>query len=140
MCALAGAQPREVAGFPDGPGKDNFELICSSCHSPTHVLTKELNKAEWTEMVIGMLLEEDVSQKEKDAIIAYLAANYPRTVNVNKASAAELQKALEISATEAQAIVAYRQANGTFKTTADMEKIPGWNSARIEPIRKRIQF
>jgi competence protein ComEA len=138
--AFAAGQQREVPGFPEGPGKDTFERVCSLCHSPTHVLTKEYNKAEWTEMVVGMLVGEEVSKPDQEAIINYLTAGYPKKVNINKAPAADLEKILEIGPAEAQAIVAYRTANGAFKTASDLEKIPGWNSAKIEAIRKRIQF
>ncbi len=47
------------------------------------------------------------------------------SVNINTATAAELQKLHGIGASKAQAIVDYRKAHGAFKNTDDIVNVPG---------------
>ena len=46
-------------------------------------------------------------------------------VNINTATAAELETLPRIGPTMAQRIVEYRQANGPFKTVEDIQNVPG---------------
>jgi competence protein ComEA len=135
------AATAEAQSFPDGPGKEAFVAICSSCHDPTHVLDKQLTKAEWQAKVLEMLQEEtDVTQADQDAIVAYLAKNFPKKVNANKALAKEIASVLELSDKDAEAIVQYRTEKGDFKTLDDLKKVPGLDVAKIEGIKQRIEF
>lgn len=47
------------------------------------------------------------------------------SVNINTATAAELQKLHGIGAAKAQAIVDYRKAHGEFKNATDLVSVPG---------------
>lgn len=54
-------------------------------------------------------------------------------VNVNTATAEEISKALSgIGLAKAQAIVAYREANGAFKQASDLTKVKGIGEKTIE--------
>src|SRR5438132_5210895 len=67
--------------LPDGPGKDLVETICSECHEPTKVIGQQRTKIEWQLKVTEMLQEDpDVTQAERDTIINYLAAHFPKKV------------------------------------------------------------
>ncbi len=59
-------------------------------------------------------------------------------VNINTASADLLEKLPGIGPTTAQAIVAYRDANGPFITIEDLLKIPGIGPNTLEEIRGLI--
>lgn len=84
------------------------------------------------------------SDEEIDQVIDYLATNFSKSaakkVNVNKASAAELAAALDISAADAAAIVSYRGEKGSFKKLEDVTKVPGIDSKRIEAAKDRLEF
>src|SRR5215470_10927869 len=85
--------------FPESPGKDTFESVCSLCHSPTAVMGKQWTRSQWESKIIEMLQEEtDVTAKERDAILDYLSANFKPggKIYINKASAKDLAPALEI--------------------------------------------
>jgi competence protein ComEA len=70
--------------FPDGPGKDVFLAVCSSCHDPAHVIGKRWDKTQWTAKVLEMLQEEpDVTQANREAIIEYLAKNFGPAAKTN---------------------------------------------------------
>jgi competence ComEA-like helix-hairpin-helix protein len=127
--------------LPEGPGKELVEVICSSCHDTVRITTKHWSKTEWAAKVLEMLQEEtDVTQPERDRIVEYLAKSFPKLVNVNKASAKDLETALSLTTKESEAIVQYRQDHGDFKSAADLRKVPGIDPAKIEAIKDRVEF
>jgi len=139
LVLLAGAAAAQ--SLPDGPGKDLVESICSACHEPTRVIGKQWTKAEWQDKVLEMLQEEpDVTQAERDKIVDYLARNFFKKVNINKASAKDLESGLEISTRDAEAIVHDREQNGNFKTLADLKRVGGLDTAKIESRKDHLEF
>lgn len=147
---LAGAARSESAHaaaqaqyFPDGPGKDIFLSVCSLCHEPSAVATKQWSEKQWDLKVTEMLQEEpDVTAEERAAIVKYLAANFkPLTrVSINRVPAAIIASALGISATEAEAIVRDRQEKGAFKSHEDLKRVPGLKAETLEALRGRLEF
>jgi competence protein ComEA len=133
----AGAQT-----LPDGPGKETFEMVCSMCHSPTAVIGKQGSRQWWQSKVTEMLQEStDIPASDVDTIIAYLAKNFPIVkINVNKASAKDLETGLELTAKESEAIVSYREAKGSFKSLDDLKKVPGLDAVKIESKKDRLDF
>jgi competence protein ComEA len=128
-------------GLPGGPGKDLVEAVCTACHDPARIIAKQATKAEWQAKILEMLQEcPDVTQDERDQIAVYLAKNFPKHVNVNTAPAKELESVLEISSTEAEAVVRYRVEKGAFHSAEDLKKVPGFDSTKVETIRNRLEF
>jgi competence protein ComEA len=73
------------------------------------------------------------------AVVAGTArAAAPERVNINTASAKELQKLEGIGRGVAQRIVEYREANGPFKRSEDLRKVEGVGAATFERNRERI--
>jgi competence ComEA-like helix-hairpin-helix protein len=68
------------------------------------------------------------------------AAADPAAVNVNKASAQELQTALGITASEAELIVRHREQFRNYKTWQDVASVPGVTAEKIEQNQKRLTF
>ena len=127
--------------LPDNPGRELFETICSECHPPAKVIGQQKTRAEWQLKVTEMLQEDpDVTQAERETIVGYLAASFPRKINVNKAAAGELKEVLEISAADAEAIVRYREQKGNFKSLDDLKKVPGLDPLKIEAKRRLLEF
>ncbi|MAM00613.1 MAG: hypothetical protein CL583_19445 [Alteromonadaceae bacterium] len=61
------------------------------------------------------------------------------SVNLNTATVEVLAESLEgIGASKAQAIVDYREANGSFKAVDDLANVKGIGAATIEKNRKTI--
>jgi len=120
--------------LPDKPGRELVQVICSECHPPTKVIGQQRTRADWQAKVTEMLQEApDVTQAERDTIINYLAANFPKKVNVNTAPARELREVLEISDREAEAVVRYREEKGKFKSVEDLRKV--MDPAKANPDR-----
>jgi competence protein ComEA len=59
-------------------------------------------------------------------------------INLNKAAASELEKLPGIGPTKAQAIVAYRQAHGDFKTIAEVMNVKGIKEGTFSKIREYL--
>ena len=129
--------------LPDGPGKEVFESVCSLCHTPTAPMGRQWTKPQWEAKVIEMLQEEpDVTPQERAAIIEYLSANFSPggKIYINKARAKDLETALELSSSEAEAVFRYREEKGGFKTVDDLKKVPGVDAAKIEAKKNRLEF
>jgi competence protein ComEA len=127
--------------FPEAPGRDTFQAVCSVCHMPSKVLDKQWTRAEWKDKVLEMLQEEpDVTEMEREQIVEYLTRNFGKRVNVNKAAAKEIEAGLEITAKDAAAIVAYRESNGGFKSLDDLKKVPGLDGRLVELNKRRVEF
>jgi competence protein ComEA len=127
--------------LPEGPGRDVFQAVCSECHEPTRAAEKQWTRAQWKDKVLEMLQEApDVSEMEREQIVEYLSRNFAKKVNVNKAAAGEIAATLEIPAKDAAAMVAYREAQGGFKSLDDLKKVPGLDARVVESNKRRVEF
>jgi competence protein ComEA len=149
--AIAGlATAARAQDLPEGKGKDTVETVCSQCHSLKRVTDSKLDAGEWKDLVNRMV--ENGAPLEADdlpVVIEYLAKNFPKSkpaetsaekINVNKAAAKELVGALKLTAEEADAVVKYRTENGSFATFEDLEKVPGLDSKKLEPLKDRLTY
>lgn len=67
-----------------------------------------------------------------------MAAVEVATINVNTATAAELQSLPRIGQVTAERIVAYRTEHGNFKAPAELIKVKGVGAKTLENIRELI--
>ncbi len=117
-------------------------MVCSMCHSPDAVLTKQGTKQWWQSKVTEMLQEStEIPATDIDTIVAYLAKNFPVVkINVNKTAAKDLETGLQLTSKESESIVQYRADHGNFKTLDDLKKVPGVDSVKIESKKDRLEF
>ena len=59
-------------------------------------------------------------------------------ININMASAAELEELPRIGPTKGQAIVEHRETNGSFQTVDDLQRVPGIGPATLEALRPLV--
>jgi competence protein ComEA len=129
--------------FPDGPGKDTFLRTCSRCHSPTNVMAKGQDEQGWENTITRMVsLGATGSDEDFSDVLDYLVKNFPAPspVNVNKATADQLETGLKLAQKDAEAVVSYRQKNGDFKTLDDLKKVPGIDPAKLDAKKNVIVF
>ena len=133
--------------MPAGAGKAIVQEKCVVCHALTVVTSKHSSHKEWDQVVNQMVSRgADLTDEEIDTVIEYLSKNYgpldqtTTPVNVNKASADDLESSLGLAKPEAEAIVKYRGEKGNFKTWQDVAAVPGVPSAKIEGLQKRLTF
>ena len=142
MILLAGlVRLAHAQALVEGKGKDVTEKICNGCHAADVVTTYRNSKDDWQSVIDDMKGRgADGSDADFNAIVAYLAKYYGPEITINKATAADLQTQMEITADEAAAIVQYRKDHGDFKTADDLKKVAGLDMKKIEPIEQRIVF
>jgi competence protein ComEA len=141
---LAHTASAQSQSLPDGPGKALVQRICSECHEPELVMDKRQTKEGWNATVDEMVSRGATgSDSEFDQIVAYLTKNFGKDsakINVNKAAAKDIETGLALAAKDAEAIVQYRAKNGSFKTLADLKKVPGLDAAKIDAKKDSIEF
>lgn len=126
--------------LPEAPAKKTVENVCGGCHDVDTAIGERHDKAGWQTVVATMVNRgARASDQEFDAIIDYLA-KYFGPVNVNKASAKEIEDGLGISAEQSAAIVRYRASNGEFKDLEGLKKVPGLDAKMLEDRKDRITF
>jgi len=134
-----------AAQLPDGPGREATVKLCSHCHGADVVMSLRQDRAGWAATLRKMsALGAKGTDGEFRAVLGYLAAHFPAEelarINVNTATAIELESGLTLRRSQAAAIIAYRSQHGTFKSLEDLKQVPGLDSATIEAKRDRVTF
>ncbi len=84
------------------------------------------------------------ADQEFQAILEYLVENFPAEdlppLNVNLATAIELESRLSLRRSQAAAIIQHRTKRGKFKSLEDLKKVPGVDAAKIEAKKHRLVF
>jgi competence protein ComEA len=124
------------ADLPPGPGKEETLHACSRCHSPELAAAQHQTRDQWQVTISKMAnLGAEANDNEFEAILDYLSRHFgpqaTQPVNVNKATAVEMECVLELTRPESKAIVQYREQNGPFKSVDDLSHIPGLDFKKI---------
>ena len=146
-CFVLLALPLALAAqqLPEGPGRAETEKICRGCHELARSISPRQDRAGWQVTfnkvtAFGM----KATEQEFNAALDYLAKQYPAEdvpkVNVNTATAIQLESALSLRRSQAAAVLAYRKANGNFGSIEDLKKVPGIEAEKIEARKDRITF
>ena len=133
------------SSLPDGAGKATTVRACTTCHGAEMFSGIHRSKAEWEHTVANMTTERGVEISDADfaTVLKYLATNLGPAgakVNINKAAAADLEKALSITGAQAEAIVQYRAKNGNFSDLDALKKVEGLDAAAVDAKKDRIEF
>lgn len=130
--------------LPDGAGKDTLIKVCGQCHSPDNVIANGRDRAAWEEEITKMAgFGAQGTDEEFTAILDYLVKNFPGTpptIQVNKATVAQLETGLALTAAEAGAVVDYRKQNGDFKKIDDLKKVPDVDAKKIDAKKDKLVF
>jgi competence protein ComEA len=81
----------------------------------------------------------EATDEEFAVILDFLVSNFG-AVAVNTATSEDLVKVLGIAAKDADAIVAYRAANGNFANLEAVKQVPGLDVARLERRQDSLRF
>jgi competence protein ComEA len=131
--------------LPDGPGRAATIRVCGRCHSPDLVASRHQKRSAWEDTIIKMIkLGAQGSDEEFGAILGYLSTHFapetPGPIEINKARAVDLEAGLLLLRSQAEAVIAYRDKNGPFKSIDDLRNVPGLDFAKIEQQKSRIVF
>jgi competence protein ComEA len=131
--------------LPEGTGRAEMEKMCKQCHELARSISPRQDRDGWATTMRKM---SAFGMKATDAdlvlVLDYLAKHYPAEavprVNVNQASAIELESGLSLLRSQAKALIAYRTQNGPFKSIDDLKKVPALSAVKIEDKKDKIRF
>ena len=112
------------------------EGVCLGEESPGGMWAISPNNSD---EILSLAFEKDFA-----LVVDYLAKNFPAEevprINVNKASAIELESGLSLKRSQAAAIIAYRTKNGNFKNLDELKAVPLIDASKIDAKKDRIAF
>jgi competence ComEA-like helix-hairpin-helix protein len=128
--------------LPEGKAKSIVQGACGDCHGLETVVNNPMSSDQWRVTVNKMVKRGAALTPEQiDQVVDYLSVYFaPDKTNVNTATSQELQAALLLTASEADAIVQYRKANGNFKDMAALSKVSGVDPKKLEAKKDEIAF
>jgi competence protein ComEA len=131
--------------LPDGTGKAELERVCKGCHDVTKSVSLRQDRDGWGITMKKMVaLGTKAPEKDLELIFEYLVKNFPADevppINVNTATAIELESRLSLRRSQAAAVIRYRTERGEFKTIEDLKRVPGLDAAAIEAKKDRVVF
>src|SRR3954470_21208299 len=103
--------------LPDGKGKEAVLSTCTDCHDTARIQAQHLDEEGWSSIIREMIeTGANINPDDMKIIISYLAKNFGpdsnTKVNINKAPADKIATVLQLTASEADAIVRYRAKYG----------------------------
>jgi competence ComEA-like helix-hairpin-helix protein len=117
-----------------------LQEACTACHGLNRLETTK-NRGEWQETVERMVNSgADVKPEEMKGLVGFLVRYYGDNININTATAQQLQDEMDMTPAEAEAIIKARSENGNFKSYADIQKIKGLDPKRFDPIKDRFKY
>ena len=145
---LAGLLPswpadNDAQALPAGAAKETVIKVCTACHDTGKFRKLRLTVDDWSDKVADMVDRgAQASDDDAKAIAAYLTANFgpDSKLRVNTAPMLELKAVLGITAQQAQALTAWREANGNFRKWQDLSKALGADGGKIESKKDLMVF
>ncbi len=136
----AAQQPSGGAPATDDPDAAVFVQMCVKCHDAARITALRRSKVEWEE-IINKMIERGATgtEKEFETVFGYLVRNFGK-VNVNRAAADDIAMILSLSEKDAQAIVAYRNTNGSFADYDALKKVPDIDLKKLEEHKDAVTF
>lgn len=130
-------------GLPDAPGKDALIKVCGTCHEPQRSASLRLTPESWQEVVAKMVaLGAKGTEEELAQVLNYLVEHFkgeaPRPLNMNSATAIQLESVAGLLRKEAAAWIAHRSKAGPCKSLDDFKKVPGVSFKKIDERRDRL--
>jgi competence protein ComEA len=139
LSGVVGAQVQ----LPDAPGKDETVRICGTCHEVERATAVRLNRDGWQDTIVKMVdLGANGSDEELGKVLNYLSEHFkgeaPRPLNLNTASAIELESIVGLLRKESAAWIAHRKTVGPCKSLDDLKKVRGVPFKKIDERRDRL--
>ena len=133
-------QPSSGTQQTDDADAGLFVQMCVKCHDAARITALRRSKVEWEE-IINKMIERGATgtEKEFETVYGYLVRTFGK-VNVNRAAAEDIAMILSLSEKDAQAIVAYRNSNGSFADFDALKKVPDIDLKKLEEHKDAVTF
>jgi competence protein ComEA len=132
------------ASLPEGPARETVIRVCGQCHEPNRAGSLRLTREGWEgviEKMKGLGASALASEAELVLITDYLSENFkgeaPRPINMNSASAIDLEAVAGLLRKEAAIWIAYRSKT-PCKSLDDLKKVDGLPFEKIDQRRDRL--
>jgi competence ComEA-like helix-hairpin-helix protein len=127
--------------LPEAKEKATFVKMCSNCHAIERVVKVRFSKKFWASTVDDMVSRgAEGTEEEVESVISYLTRYFGKPVNINTATAKQIEAGLSFKPAEAEALIKHRTDNGPIKTFEDLAKITGLNAKLLTEQKNNIQF
>jgi competence protein ComEA len=131
--------------LPPGAGRAETEHLCKQCHELARVTSLRQDRDAWNQTMAKMkAYGMKATDHDYALVLEYLSTAFPAEaipkVNVNTATAIELESGLTLRRSQSRAVIAYREKNGPFKSLDDLKKVPLIDGNYIEEKKDRITF
>jgi competence ComEA-like helix-hairpin-helix protein len=140
LAGVAAMTARQASDDDDAAAAAVFTKTCVKCHTADRITGQRRTRAQWSEVEDTMVAKgAAASDDDLDTVLDYLVRRYGR-VNVNKSAADDVRVVLHLSGHDADAVVAYRKANGPFADFEALAKVPGIDGDQLARMRDAIEF
>ncbi len=131
--------------LPEGPGQAETEKLCKQCHEVARSISPRQDRGGWDKTMTRMsAFGMKATDAEYTAVVDYLVKHFPpeavERINVNTASAIQLESGLNLKRSQASALIAWRKEHGSFNSVDDLLKVPALAAAKLEEKKDRIVF
>jgi competence ComEA-like helix-hairpin-helix protein len=142
VAASVSQQPadQQAASKPTDDPAAVYTRLCSDCHDADRITSMRRTRTDW-EDVLNKMIEKGASgsEKEFETVFNYLVRAYGK-VYINTAKADEIAAVLSLSKKDADAIVAFRTANGAFKDFDAVKKVPEIDTKKLDEHKEAVAF
>ena len=117
--------------------------VCGSCHAADTVASVRLTPAGWREL-IGRMVTAGArgTEQELDTVFQYVSTQFPaeaqQALNLNTASAVELESVAGLLRKESAALIAHRDKSGPCKTLEDFKNVAGLDYKKLDARKDRL--
>jgi competence ComEA-like helix-hairpin-helix protein len=122
------------------PSAGLFAQMCNKCHDAARITAMRRTSTEWEE-VINKMIEKGAtgSEKEFETIYTYVLRYYGK-LYINNATSDDITTILGLSKKDAETIVAYRKANGSFADFDAIKKVPDIDLKKLDEQKDAVAF
>jgi competence ComEA-like helix-hairpin-helix protein len=129
--------------LPDAPGKEITVKVCAGCHAAETVASVRHTPEGWRDVIAKMVAAgAEGTEQELETVLQYLSAQFAaeaqKALNLNTATAIELESVAGLLRKEAAALIAHRGKNGPCKKLEDLKKVAGLDYKKIEARKEQL--
>jgi competence ComEA-like helix-hairpin-helix protein len=134
--------------LPEGNGKAEVALACTSCHDLTQVITQKKSAGNWRTTLQKMIsqYQAPVDKEDMPILIEYLAKNFgdknpieQLPMNINTSSAEAIARVPGLTPELAKAVVESREAKGPFASVEDLKRVKGIGDTELKKIKSYLK-
>ena len=145
LAALVAAAAAMGQELPEGSGKAETEKLCKGCHEMARSISKKQDRDGWMATMTKMSgFGMRATDAETAAVVEYLSKNWAAEdlpkINLNTATAIQLESGLNLKRSQAAALIAFRKEHGKITSLDELKKVPQLDVMKIAEKKDRIVF